>query len=249
MLPVVALALYLFTGPACAPGAPPAAGPTPRVGDTVWAEWLPNAWYHGKADSKCPVGMHVAYDDGDQADRAFARIAVDLAPDKGDVRVGTHLLALWSDGRMYPGTVTGAAGGMYDITFDDGGTRTVGLDDLRLIAAAPNPGKRPAVGATVWAEWLPNAWYHGKTDRRCPVGLHVAFDDGDEANRAFARIAVDRAPAREDVRVGTHLLALWSNDRMYPGTITRAAGGQYDITFDDGGTRTVGLGDLRLIPE
>ena len=87
LFPLVFCSLFILS---ChSPGAD-----VPKVGDTVWAQWVPDGWYHGKIDKKSDVGLHVAFDDGDQADRAIALIAVDSAPKKKDVDVGTHLLAL-----------------------------------------------------------------------------------------------------------------------------------------------------------
>jgi len=129
-----------------------------------------------------------------------------------------------------------------------GDTRTVGREDLRLMTPAAVPAKEATVGSAVWAQWTPNGWYHGKADKTCPVGLHVAYDDGDQADRPYALVAVDRAPRKGDVNVGTHLLAMWTDGRVYPGTVTQIADDKYDIQYDDGDTRTVGREDLRLLP-
>ena len=98
------------------------------------------------------------------------------------------------------------------------------------------------------AQWAPDGWYHGKADKTCAVGLHIAFDDGDQADRPFALVAVDHAPRRDEVKAGTHLLAMWTDGRVYPGTVTQISEDKYDIQFDDGDTRTVGREDLRLLP-
>jgi hypothetical protein len=242
--PLLALGLFLLARVA-------PAGEVPKVGDAVWAQWLPNDWYHGQADKKCSIGLHVAFDDGDQADRPLGLIVVDRAPKKEDVKVGTHLLARWTGGKVYPGTVQRVTpAGKYAIQFDDGDSATVGLEDLRPFPSGTRSAKPAAVGDTVWAQWLPNAWYHGKVDKKGAAGLHVTFDDGDQADRPLGLIVVDRAPNKEDVKVGTHLLAIWTDGKVYPGTVTRViAGGKYAIQFDDGDSATVGLDDLRLRAE
>ena len=110
----------------------PVLGAPPKVGDKVWAQWRPNAWYPGKASKVCAIGLHVVFDDGDEADLPVALIVVDTAPQKNTVKVGSRVLGFWTDRRFYPGTVTKIANGQFDIQFDDGDRRTVGLDDLRL---------------------------------------------------------------------------------------------------------------------
>lgn len=54
-----------------------AAADAPKVGDKVWAQWKPNDWYPGKVAKACPTGLHVVFDDGDEADLAVSLIAVD----------------------------------------------------------------------------------------------------------------------------------------------------------------------------
>ena len=58
-----------------------------------------------------------------------------------------------------------------------------------LAAEPAKDGQRDAkaakvkVGDTVWAQWKPNAWYHGKVDRLTDIGFKVNFDDGDTLMR------------------------------------------------------------------
>src|SRR5437764_40972 len=105
-----------------------AAADVPKVGDKVWAMWTPEEpWYQGKAAKACAIGLHVVFDDGDKADRPVTLIAVDRAPKKKQVKTGTRVLALWTDERLYPGTVTKIGKDTFDIQFDDGSNRAVGL--------------------------------------------------------------------------------------------------------------------------
>ena len=62
------------------------------VGDKVRAQWRPNAWYPGKASKGCAIGLHVVFDDGDEADLPVALIVVDTAPQKNTVKVGSRVL-------------------------------------------------------------------------------------------------------------------------------------------------------------
>ncbi len=220
-----------------------------KVGDTVWAQWRPNAWYRGKAVKTCAVGFHVTFDDGDRADLAPALIIVDRVPPVGKVKIGTRVLAPWTDNKMYPGTVVATKEGKYKIKFDDGDSGLVALKDLRVRTAISSAAPAAKVGDTVWAQWKANAWYHGKVAKKCDVGFHVVFDDGDKADVAPSLIIVDRAPAADKVKVGVRVLALWTDGRMYPGTVIAIEEGKYRIKFDDGDGRAVARNNLRLLGE
>jgi len=106
------------------------------------------------------------------------------------------------------------------------------------------------VGDVVWAQWKPNEWCHGKVAKASLIGFHVAFDDGDRADLPPSLIVADRVASAEQVRVGTRVLAPWTDGRHYPGTVTRVAEGKkYSIQFDDGDRRTTDLENLRLLSE
>ncbi len=91
----------------------------------------------------------------------------------------------------------------------------------------------PKVGDKVWAQWKPNAWYHGKVDKACDWGLHVQFDDGDKGCFHSDLIAVDKPMPAADVKPGARVLALWSN-KLYPATVTgKPAGDKVKVFFDD----------------
>lgn len=104
---------------------------TPKVGDKVWAQWKPNAWYHGTIDAPCDWGVHVKFDDGDQGCFPRELVAVDQPIAPANLVPGTRVLAIWSNGKYYPATVTGKpAGGKVDVFFDD---RTPFKADIKTI--------------------------------------------------------------------------------------------------------------------
>src|SRR5262249_53077754 len=86
-----------------------------------------------------------------------------------------------------------------------------------------------------------------KVDKSSAVGLRVTFDDGAEADLPAGLIAVDRAPRKADVPVGARVIALWTDDRWYPGSVGQVAGGKYSIRFDDGDERDVELAEVRPV--
>ena len=104
----------------------------PKVGDTVWAQWKPNAFYHGKIDKTCEWGLHVQFDDGDQGCFRGDLIAVDAPMPAAAVKVGAKVLAKWSDGKLYPATITGKPeGDAVKVFFDDRTPFTTSMKDLR----------------------------------------------------------------------------------------------------------------------
>ena len=79
--------------------------------------------------------------------------------------------------------------------------------------------------------------------------FHIVFDDGDKAIVDASKIALDRAPKKDMVKVDTRVLAKFKQTRFYPGKITKIDGDSYHIKFDDGDVGKVTLDDLRLFGE
>ena len=118
---------------------------------------------------------------------------------------------------------------------------------LLAAATAATAQEKAKAGDVVWAEWKPNAWYHGKIAKIDGKDFHIAFDDGDKATVDASKIALDRAPKKDLVKVDTRVLAKFKQTRFYPGKIAKIDGDRYDIQFDDGDVDSVALDDLRLI--
>jgi len=236
-----ALALLLVTLAGAAPAAAQA-----KVGDVVFAQWRPNNWYHGKVDATCPLGLHIAFDDGDEVCVHPSLVAVDAAPaDPKALKPGLRVLARWSDERFYPATVKLVAPEGVAVGFDDRAERTLQAAELRLLPAV-SPPRQPAAGDVVWAQWKPNSWYRGKAGQACTLGLDVAFEDGDAGCYPPALIVPDTPPT-EAPKVGTRVLAIWGDGKFYPATVTEAGPEAFGVRFDDGATSKVALKDLRLL--
>jgi hypothetical protein len=103
-----------------------------KKGDIVWAEWKPNAWYHGKVADKCDMGWMIHFDDGDKKCCHPSKVVVDIPPPAKSVKKGSSVLAEWTDSRYYPGVVADISQGTYMIHFDDGDKRAVPLQLIRL---------------------------------------------------------------------------------------------------------------------
>ena len=52
---------------------------------------------------------------------------------------------------------------------------------LLAAATAATAQEKAKAGDVVWAEWKPNAWFHGKVAKVDGKDFHIAFDDGDKA--------------------------------------------------------------------
>jgi uncharacterized protein (TIGR03067 family) len=103
-------------------------------------------------------------------------------------------------------------------------------------------------GDVVYAEWMRNAWFHGKIAKVDGEQYHIAFDDGDKIVVASAKIALDRVPKKEEVKVDTRVLAKLSTGiNFYPGKVSKIAEDRYEIKYDDGTSDSVKLESLRLI--
>lgn len=107
------LVLVLCVSILCIPAVQAMAAPTP--GSTVLAWWAQGeAWFVGTVVEPQGGGFLVVFEDGDQAVVPAARIKA------LDIRVGSPVLALWSDKKFYPGTVARIVGRALYIHFDDG---------------------------------------------------------------------------------------------------------------------------------
>ena len=107
---------------------------------------------------------------------------------------------------------------------------------------------QPKVGDMVYAQWKPNAWYHGKVDKTCDYGLHVQFDDGDKGCFHASLIAVDQPVAVADVKPGLRVMAKWSDNKLYPATVVATPKGEtVEVFFDDRTPFTTSVKDLRAI--
>ena len=112
----------------------PAFAGEPKTGDTVWAQWKPNSWYHGKVGAKCDYGFYVNFDDGDVGCLPPELMAADKPMDAARVVPGARVLAKWSDGRLYPATVSGKPDGDKVRVFFDNRTPFVStVSSLRAI--------------------------------------------------------------------------------------------------------------------
>lgn len=234
-----------------------------EIGDAIWAQWTPNDWYPGTLVEETALGYVVVFADvtdvegvaddlPTSAEIPTSLIVLDRVPEASDVILGTRVLALWpDDGWYYPATVvTEANEGLYNVVFDDHDVTVADLTGLRLRREPTALFNVPVVGDRVWVQWEPDDWYPGIVTEENSLGLHVLFDDGDEADRPTSLVVVDLAPEADQVGFGSRVLAHLTGEWFYPGTIVKVLeDGAYDVLFDTGERKVVALASLRLFSE
>jgi hypothetical protein len=226
------------------------AADAPKVGDTVWAQWRPNVWLRGAISNTASIGFHVRFDNFDERALPPSLIAVDTPPKREDLKPATRVVAIWHNGKYYPATITDIGEKTCFLQFDDGDQGEFEFALIRLIAARPDPARAPRIGDIVWAQWRPNSWYHGTVAKLGNLGLHIVFDDGDEADLAPALVVLDEPPQKENVKVGARVLAVWNNGNLYPATVREITDKKkYILQFDGGDRGECDLSDLRLLNE
>ena len=113
----LSLALGLFSGAAHAQA----------VGDRVTALWEPDGlWYAGEIEFIDRQGIHISFDDGDEAIVARNEVR------RLKWRVGMRLECNWKDeGDYYPGRVNSMRGESIDFIYDDGAREQLTVSDCR----------------------------------------------------------------------------------------------------------------------
>jgi hypothetical protein len=88
------------------------------AGTRVAALWKDGRYYPGTIAGVLSQGLEVAYDGGDRWVVPVATLVI-ISP--GIIREGARVLAVWTDGRMYPGVIASRSPGGATIAWDDGG--------------------------------------------------------------------------------------------------------------------------------
>lgn len=87
-----------------------------KPGSACLAYWAENELYYiGTVVEAVDSGYRVIFADGDQA-----VVSAGMIKPYAYVKVGAKVLALWEDGKSYPGIIARVVGGAFYIRFDDG---------------------------------------------------------------------------------------------------------------------------------
>lgn len=98
-----------------------------------------------------------------------------------------------------------------------------------VLVAAPSAARAVEVGDTVLAYWPPaNAYFIGTAVEKTERGYRIVFDDGDRATVPLDKIR------KYNIKVGTPVIALWTNGRRYRGKVAKVVGHAFYIHYADG---------------
>jgi len=129
VLLVVAIVFVLALAGCAKPTAVTAPPPveTPPVtsiqpGDFVAATWTDGNFWHAKVLAVTGDNVEVQFVD-DQS-KLTVPVADVRAIEKKTWAVGDSVLAVWTVGRFYPGTITAVSGSTYTVKWDDGSSPT-----------------------------------------------------------------------------------------------------------------------------
>lgn len=85
------------------------------------------------------------------------------------------------------------------------------------------------------AKWRDSRYYPGVVAEVRGSQCLIKWDDGDEPlfvmNEDIRTLPHEPATA---LNIGTHVMATWKNNHMYPGVVAEVRGDQYLIKWDDG---------------
>ena len=126
-------------------------------GTKVWAEWTWSKWYHGTIDSVCDDGYMVIFDDGDKKCISSESIAIDKSPSSNEIKNSIKVIAKWSDGIYYSGSINSIEDDKYNILYEDGTLYSVVIDDIRI--RLPQEVKKNTTKSTIKDE-------NDKTDQK-----------------------------------------------------------------------------------
>jgi hypothetical protein len=107
--------------------------------------------------------------------------------------------------------------------------RTVPFLVLALTAVAPPAAKAVEVGDSVLAYHAQSkAYFMGTAVEKAEGGYLIVFEDGDSATVPAGKIR------KNDVKVGSAVIARWKDGMYYPGKVAKVVGRAYYIHYDDG---------------
>ena len=100
---------------------------------------------------------------------------------------------------------------------------------LMCFVAVPAVAQEVEVGDTVLAHWeQANAYFVGTAVEEHGSSLLIVFEDGDIAEVSKLKIF------KNDITVGSRVIARWKGGRYYPGIVARIVGRALYIHYDDG---------------
>ena len=200
-----------------------------KEGDTVAAPWG-GGQYHGTVKAVDGETVSVLYTD-DGVTRDVEAKDLTLIKEK-NWKVGDKVLAVWSSGKFYEGTIEEDKGdGVYIVKWDDGSEPSEVKAD-KIIALGGEEEEGIKVGDTVAAPWG-GGQYHGTVKAIDGETISVLYTD-DGVTRDVKLNEITPIETKK-WKVGDEVLAVWSSGKFYEGTIEEDKGGDvYIVKWEDG---------------
>lgn len=104
-------------------------------------------------------------------------------------------------------------------------------------------------GTRVFAEREKNIWYSGKIDRTCAGGYSVIYDRGAQQCLTSESIVRDVVPSKDDIKVGTNIIAQWKGEPLYNAKVIEIVGNQFKVEYYDTVKNVIDLKEMRLIKD
>lgn len=207
------------------------------VGSRAIGQWRGYTWNSCVVDSVSVTGYSVTFWDSEKATGVpEAKLSPRLdqpafaSPPKAGDRVRVERFGFdW-----FPCRISGAADGMYEVTYDDGVVEQLAAQHVRL---------ELNIGARVLAQWRGFSWMPAtvtySTDTTCSVAI-----DGEPGVPEVVPLDAVRTPGSSASltaapATGTRVEAMLFGRAWFPGVVKGKAGGIsviYIIVFDDDGT-------------
>src|SRR5262245_41339919 len=115
------------------------------------------------------------------------------------------------------------------------------------LAVPPSSFAQPKPGETVWAQWRPNAWYHGKIEKKTNVGFHINYDDGDQADVSASLLALDKEVKKDALKPGTRVIVPGDGTVSQLATVLKVDDDKVSCRYEDLSENTVELKDVRQV--
>ncbi|MCX6733991.1 MAG: hypothetical protein NTX63_04230 [Candidatus Peregrinibacteria bacterium] len=104
-------------------------------------------------------------------------------------------------------------------------------------------------GTRVFAQREKNIWYSGKIDGTCSGGYNVTYDRGAQQCLTSESIIKDVVPSKDDIKVGTNIIAQWKGEPLYNAKVIEIIGDQFKVEYYDTVKNTINIDELRLLKE
>jgi hypothetical protein len=186
----------------------------------VCAKWS-TGWYEATITSETADKYHVVYYDKVEADLPKDEVRFPLK--KEEIKVNDRVLAVWTSGTYYPGTVVELKEDGAMVQWDDGSS--VSLAKYGKIAKGdPKPVVETkmtfetSTGKRVCAKWG-ESWYDAKVVSSNGDKTHVIYYDNVEYDVSTATDIKELIKGKEDLKVNDKVYAIWTSGKFYPGKV------------------------------